>query len=77
MFVAVASAAAFACLTLEAIVIAIWHIWLSGHALTSWLDQERDFPLIGPSTPLDVAAVLSSLAIGLFIAWTIGRNQRG
>jgi hypothetical protein len=52
------------------------HIWLSGHGMTSWVDRQRDFPLIAPSTPLDVAAVLSSLVIGLFVAWTIGRNQR-
>lgn len=43
-FVAMAALAAFACFTLEAKVIAIWHIWLSGHGMTSWLDQQQIFP---------------------------------
>jgi ABC-type Fe3+ transport system permease subunit len=73
-FVALAALAAFACFMLEAIVIAIWHIWLSGHGGKSWLDQEQVFPLIGTSTPLDVAAVLSSLAVGFCLAFVLDRS---
>lgn len=75
-FVATATLAAFACFTLEAIVIAIWHIWLSGHGMTSWLDREHIFPLIGSSTPLDVAAAFSSLAVGVGLAFVLDRSVR-
>lgn len=75
-FLAVATLAGFAYFTLAAIMIAIWHIWLSGHGMTSWLDQEQIFPLIGTSTPLDVAAVLSSLAVGVGLAFVLDRSVR-
>jgi ABC-type Fe3+ transport system permease subunit len=75
-FVALATLTAFACFTLEAIMIAVWHIWLSGHGMTSWLDREQTFPLIGSSTPLDVAAVLSSLAVGFCLAFALDRGVR-
>ena len=75
-FVAMATVTAFGCFTLEAIAIAVWHIWLSGHGMTSWLDREQIFPMIGPSTPLDVAAVFSSLAVGVGLAFVLDRSAR-
>ena len=75
-FVAAAAVIAFVCITLEAIAIAIWHIWLSGHGMTSWLDRQQIFPLIGPSTPLDVVAVLSSLVVGMGLAFVLDRSVR-
>ena len=75
-FVALAALTAFACFTLEVIMIAVWHIWLSGHGMTSWLDREQIFPRIGPSTPLDVAAVISSLAVGVGLAFVLDRSTR-
>jgi hypothetical protein len=44
--------------------------------MTSWLNQERIFPLIGTRTPLDVEAVLSSMAVGLGLAFMLDRIAR-
>lgn len=68
---------AFAFLILEAIAVAIWHIWLSGHGLTSWLDETRVFPLIGESTPLDLVALALAAAFGLVAGWLATRKAEG
>ena len=65
---------AFGFFVAEAIAVAIWHIWLSGHGLTSWLDETRVFPLIGESTPLDLAALALAAAIGLAAGWLATRK---
>ena len=73
-FLLVFGAVAFGFLVFEAIAVAIWHIWLSGHGLTSWLDETRVFPLIGESTPLDLAALALASAVGLVAGWLATRK---
>ena len=59
-----------------AIFAAIWHIWLAGHGLTSWVDLPQTFPIIGESTPLDIAFVLTCLTIGIVSMIIAGRMTR-
>jgi hypothetical protein len=70
----IAALAAFACFTLEAIVIALVYLAI-GQGMISWLDQQQVFPLIGTSTPLD-AAVISSLAVGVGLGSVLDTSAR-
>lgn len=54
--------------------IALWSLYLSGHGKSSWLLEEREYSLIGPSSPMNIILVLGSLALGAAVAaWLVKR----